>query len=51
MELFNKLGINVNDESLYMVALTHTSYSNENDGCESYERLEFFGTVNISKER
>ena len=43
MELFNKLGINVNDESLYMVALTHTSYSNENDGCESYERLEFLG--------
>ena len=43
MELFNKLGINVNDDSLYMVALTHTSYSNENDGCESYERLEFLG--------
>lgn len=43
MELFNKLGINVNDDSLYMEALTHTSYSNENDGCESYERLEFLG--------
>ena len=43
MELFDKLGINVNDDSLYMVALTHTSYSNENDGCESYERLEFLG--------
>ena len=43
MELFNKLGINVNDDSLYMVALTHTSYSNENEGCESYERLEFLG--------
>lgn len=43
MELFNKLGINVNSDSLYMIALTHTSYSNENDGCESYERLEFLG--------
>ena len=26
-----------------MEALTHTSYSNENDGFESYERLEFLG--------
>jgi len=43
MELFNKLNIEVNNDSLYMEALTHTSYSNENDGCESYERLEFLG--------
>ena len=43
MELFDKLGINVNNKDIYMVALTHTSYSNENDGCESYERLEFLG--------
>lgn len=43
MELFDKLGINVNNKDLYIVALTHTSYSNENDGCESYERLEFLG--------
>ena len=43
MELFNELGINVNNEDLYIKALTHTSYSNENEGTESYERLEFLG--------
>ena len=43
MELFDRLGISVNSEELYIVALTHTSYSNENEGCESYERLEFLG--------
>ena len=42
MDLFNKLEINSN-KNLYMEALTHTSYSNENDNCESYERLEFLG--------
>ena len=43
MELFNKLNIEVNSGDLYIEALTHTSYSNENEGCESYERLEFLG--------
>ena len=43
MELFDKLGIEINDSKLYIEALTHTSYSNENDGSESYERLEFLG--------
>lgn len=43
MELFNKLGIEVNNEDLYIEALTHTSYSNENENSESYERLEFLG--------
>lgn len=43
MDLFEKLGININNEELYVTALTHTSYSNENEGSVSYERLEFLG--------
>ena len=43
MDLFEKLGININNEELYVTALTHTSYSNENEGSDSYERLEFLG--------
>ncbi len=42
MELLDKLGINTNNEDLYLTALTHTSYANENN-CESYERLEYLG--------
>lgn len=43
MEFFDRLGININSEELYITALTHTSYSNENLDSPSYERLEFLG--------
>lgn len=43
MEILDKLNISSNQVSLYKRALTHTSYSNEHDNCESYERLEFLG--------
>lgn len=36
-----KYGVS-NDNKILNIALTHTSYSNENN-CESYERLEFLG--------
>lgn len=42
MELLNDLKINYNNENLYITALTHTSYANENK-VESYERLEYLG--------
>lgn len=43
MKILDDLGIDVSNEKLYVEALTHTSYSNENEECESYERLEFLG--------
>lgn len=43
MELLNKLNIKTNNINIYMQALTHTSYANENLDSESYERLEFLG--------
>ena len=43
MEILDKLGLKVQDETLYTQAFTHTSYSNEHLECESYERLEFLG--------
>lgn len=43
MELLKKLNINTKKEEYYIQALTHTSYANENNNCESYERLEFLG--------
>lgn len=42
MKLFNDLEITPEKEKLYIKALTHTSYANEN-GTESYERLEYLG--------
>jgi len=42
MELLSDLKINYNNENLYITALTHTSYANENR-VESYERLEYLG--------
>lgn len=42
MELLSDLKINYNNENLYITALTHTSYANENK-VESYERLEYLG--------
>lgn len=43
MELLDKLNIHTNNIDNYLKALTHTSYSNENEESESYERLEFLG--------
>ena len=42
MKLLDDLKIRYNDEKIYLTALTHTSYANENDE-ESYERLEYLG--------
>lgn len=43
MEILNKLNIIPNNKNLYIQSFTHTSYSNEHEECESYERLEFLG--------
>ena len=43
MKILDDLKINTKNINLYKTAFTHTSYSNEHDNCESYERLEFLG--------
>ena len=43
MEILKKLNIDPKNEKLYQKAFTHTSYSNEHENSESYERLEFLG--------
>lgn len=43
MDFLNRLHIDTDQVSLYKRAFTHTSYSNEHEGNESYERLEFLG--------
>lgn len=43
MKILEKLNIKAEDEKLYETAFTHTSYSNEHDNCDNYERLEFLG--------
>lgn len=43
MDILNELNIKTNNEKLYLKAFTHTSYSNEHENAESYERLEFLG--------
>ena len=42
MDVLKKLEIPYKNSSLYLRALTHTSYANEN-GVQSYERLEYLG--------
>ncbi len=42
MSLFELLNVKPSNEELYKMALTHTSYANENNVI-SYERLEFLG--------
>ncbi len=44
-ELERKIGYRFRDRRLLETALTHSSYANErrDEGCESYERLEFLG--------
>ena len=43
MKVLDRFNIRPNNYKLFEAAFTHTSYSNENEGCESYERLEFLG--------
>ena len=40
--IFKKYGIEIKNEELLNIALTHTSYANEHN-VESYERLEYLG--------
>lgn len=44
-KLEQKIGYTFRDRRLLQTALTHSSYANERheEGCESYERLEFLG--------
>lgn len=42
MKFLEKYGIFFEDKTNLLIALTHTSYANEN-ACTSYERLEFLG--------
>jgi len=48
MNLFEKFGIDSNNEQLYEIAFTHGSYSCENDLEYNYERLEFLGDSVLS---
>ncbi len=43
MKFLEKYGVFLDNDNLLEVALTHTSYSNENKDSVSYERLEFLG--------
>lgn len=42
MDFLKKFGIEIKDKELFLMALTHSSYSNEHGG-DNYERLEFLG--------
>ena len=42
-ELFSRLNINPNNLSLYELAFTHSSYVNEKEAKDDYERLEYLG--------
>ena len=48
MNLFEKFGIETENEHLYEVAFTHASYATINDLDYSYERLEFLGDSVLS---
>lgn len=41
--LFKTLGVTPKDETLYVTALTHSSYKTKDEKAEDYERLEFLG--------
>lgn len=43
MKILDKLNIKTKNIKLYKAAFTHTSYSNEHEDCDNYERLEFLG--------
>ena len=42
-DLFKILAIKPLKRELYVEALTHSTYANENRGANSYEKLEFLG--------
>ena len=42
-KLYEKLKITPNDETLYNIAVSHSSYANEHKAKKDYERLEFLG--------
>ena len=48
MNLFEKFGIETENEHLYEVAFTHASHATINDLDYSYERLEFLGDSVLS---
>ena len=43
MKVFNKLDISPTNINLYIEAVTHSSFTNENPSYPDYERLEFLG--------
>ena len=43
MKFLRDLGTEINNQSLYEQALTHSSFSNEHKNTKNYERLEFLG--------
>ena len=43
MKIFDKIDVNPTNMNLYMEAVTHSSYTNENPSYPDYERLEFLG--------
>lgn len=43
MKIFDKIDVNPTNINLYMEAVTHSSYTNENPSYPDYERLEFLG--------
>lgn len=43
MELLNRFNIKTNNMKLYDIAFSHSSYCNENNLDEDYQRLEFLG--------
>lgn len=43
MKVFKNININPTDMNLYTMAVTHSSYTNENPSYPDYERLEFLG--------
>ena len=43
MELLDKFNIKTNNMHIYDTAFSHSSYCNEHDSLEDYQRLEFLG--------
>ena len=43
MKIFDTIDVNPTNINLYMEAVTHSSYTNENPSYPDYERLEFLG--------
>ena len=43
MKIFKKIDINPTNMNLYTMAVTHSSFTNENPSYPDYERLEFLG--------